>query len=188
MDHATGKCIATCEEFSVEDTYPAPPRPNPAGAAATAHGTATAQPDEATKAQPPAAGVLPDKAGGSAAAAAKMDAGKPPSAAKAEAGVTASAAKGSVLAGAAGPPDRPAGKGKELASNNSLKHGDAPKGAMAARTLMFFKGCPSALGCTVLLKGASREALVAVKKIMQVRHSFSLPSISVHHDTPCMEV
>ena len=33
---------------------------------------------------------------------------------------------------------------------------------------MSFKGCPHALGCTVLLKGASAEKLQQVKKVMQV--------------------
>jgi hypothetical protein len=47
---------------------------------------------------------------------------------------------------------------------------------MAARTLMFFKGCPNALGCTVLLKGSSREVLVAVKKVMQVRYFSAVDS------------
>ena len=38
---------------------------------------------------------------------------------------------------------------------------------------MSFKGCPHALGCTVLLKGASAEKLQQVKKVMQVRASAS---------------
>ncbi len=129
MDHATARCVATCEEFSVEDTYPAPPRTHHAAAAALGGAIATpgataapaaSQPEEATRTQAAADG---------AAAAAGVVAAK---------------------------------------LSNSLKQNDAIKGAMAARTLMFFKGCPNALGCTVLLKGSSREALVAVKKIMQV--------------------
>uniref|UniRef100_A0A7N0TLC9 1-phosphatidylinositol-3-phosphate 5-kinase n=2 Tax=Kalanchoe fedtschenkoi TaxID=63787 RepID=A0A7N0TLC9_KALFE len=35
------------------------------------------------------------------------------------------------------------------------------------KTLMFFEGCPRRLGCTVLLKGASREELKKVKHVVQ---------------------
>ncbi|KAF5777306.1 putative 1-phosphatidylinositol-3-phosphate 5-kinase [Helianthus annuus] len=35
------------------------------------------------------------------------------------------------------------------------------------KTLMFFEGCPRRLGCTVLLKGASREELKRVKHVVQ---------------------
>ncbi|OVA14539.1 FYVE zinc finger [Macleaya cordata] len=37
----------------------------------------------------------------------------------------------------------------------------------SAKTLMFFEGCPRRLGCTVLLKGASREVLKKVKHVVQ---------------------
>ncbi|KAL1807694.1 hypothetical protein ACET3Z_024684 [Daucus carota] len=36
-----------------------------------------------------------------------------------------------------------------------------------SKTLMFFEGCPSRLGCTVLLKGSSREELKKVKHVVQ---------------------
>ncbi|XP_071686342.1 putative 1-phosphatidylinositol-3-phosphate 5-kinase FAB1C [Rutidosis leptorrhynchoides] len=35
------------------------------------------------------------------------------------------------------------------------------------KTLMFFEGCPKRLGCTVLLKGSSREELLKVKHVVQ---------------------
>ncbi|XP_076921331.1 putative 1-phosphatidylinositol-3-phosphate 5-kinase FAB1C [Bidens hawaiensis] len=35
------------------------------------------------------------------------------------------------------------------------------------KTLMFFEGCPRRLGCTVLLKGSSREELKKVKNVVQ---------------------
>ena len=53
-------------------------------------------------------------------------------------------------------------------SSSSSSKLEASKGAMAARTLMFFKGSPCALGCTVLLKGAPRPVLASVKKVMEV--------------------
>ncbi|RZC61333.1 hypothetical protein C5167_023081 [Papaver somniferum] len=37
----------------------------------------------------------------------------------------------------------------------------------SAKTLMFFEGCPRRLGCTVLLRGASREVLKKVKHVVQ---------------------
>ncbi|GJR02801.1 putative 1-phosphatidylinositol-3-phosphate 5-kinase FAB1C [Tanacetum coccineum] len=36
-----------------------------------------------------------------------------------------------------------------------------------SKTLMFFEGCPRRLGCTVLLKGSSREELKKVKHVVQ---------------------
>ena len=36
------------------------------------------------------------------------------------------------------------------------------------RTLMFFKGCPRPLGCTVLLKGADAHQLILLKKVTKV--------------------
>ena len=51
-----------------------------------------------------------------------------------------------------------------------VKVGGLPdhKGPMAARTLMYFRGTPRAVGCTILLKGASVEVLTAVKKVTRV--------------------
>lgn len=43
--------------------------------------------------------------------------------------------------------------------------------ASGPRTLMSFKGCPLALGCTIVLKGSSPEELARVKKVMQVTRS-----------------
>uniref|UniRef100_A0A1D1Z538 1-phosphatidylinositol 3-phosphate 5-kinase n=1 Tax=Anthurium amnicola TaxID=1678845 RepID=A0A1D1Z538_9ARAE len=37
----------------------------------------------------------------------------------------------------------------------------------SSRTLMFFEGCPSRLGCTILLRGTCREELKKVKHILQ---------------------
>ncbi|KAI9084110.1 hypothetical protein K1719_033908 [Acacia pycnantha] len=37
----------------------------------------------------------------------------------------------------------------------------------SSKTLMFFKGCPRRLGCTVLLKGACREDLKKIKHVVQ---------------------
>lgn len=40
-------------------------------------------------------------------------------------------------------------------------------GPSGPRTLMFFKGCPRPVGCTILLKGAPQAELTAVKRVMQ---------------------
>ena len=42
---------------------------------------------------------------------------------------------------------------------------------LGSRTLMYFKGCPRLLGCTIILKGASTEELTQVKPVMQVSYS-----------------
>ena len=42
---------------------------------------------------------------------------------------------------------------------------------LGSRTLMYFKGCPRLLGCTIILKGASAEELTQVKPVMQVSYS-----------------
>ena len=48
-------------------------------------------------------------------------------------------------------------------SGGSFRHnGTGP------RTLMYFKGCPRPLGCTVLLKGADAQQLLLLKKVMKV--------------------
>jgi hypothetical protein len=58
-----------------------------------------------------------------------------------------------------------------ITQTNSFKN-ETGKGAMTVRTLMYFKGCPRALGCTVLLKGAPRNVLASAKKVMEVSTCF----------------
>lgn len=48
------------------------------------------------------------------------------------------------------------------------EHESAGQGAKKIqKTLMFFEGCPKPLGCTVLLKGASKDELKKVKHVVQ---------------------
>eukprot|EP00252_Welwitschia_mirabilis_P006933 TRINITY_DN1789_c0_g1_i11.p1 TRINITY_DN1789_c0_g1~~TRINITY_DN1789_c0_g1_i11.p1 ORF type:complete len:1967 (+),score=353.98 TRINITY_DN1789_c0_g1_i11:165-6065(+) len=48
------------------------------------------------------------------------------------------------------------------------EHGSAGQnGKKLARTLMFFDGCPTRLGCTVLLKGANGDILKKIKRVVQ---------------------
>jgi len=54
--------------------------------------------------------------------------------------------------------------GSSQGSGGSSKYG----GGTGPRTLMFFKGCPRPLGCTVLLQGADAEQLTLLKKVMKV--------------------
>ncbi|KAA6428100.1 MAG: hypothetical protein FRX49_02761, partial [Trebouxia sp. A1-2] len=53
--------------------------------------------------------------------------------------------------------------GSSQGSGGSSKYG----GGTGPRTLMFFKGCPRPLGCTVLLQGADAEQLTLLKKVMK---------------------
>ena len=78
----------------------------------------------------------------------------------------------------AGQPGAPVQAQPQL--RNSTSKTEAGRGAMAARTLMFFKGCPCALGCTVLLKGAPRHVLASVKKVMEVC-SHVHPTVLTHY-------
>lgn len=191
MDSASAKCVATCEEFSVEDTYPPPPRA-PHNGAAAAGNAAVGHLQDSTAKLP----SLVESSGGAAKSDAIHGQLDPAPLGPGTAAGQHGAPKGPSL-------DRPSGlllskgeprsltsslaslpslnerlsaglpgkaSGRELGTPlNSLKTLDSGKGMMAARTLMFFKGCPNPLGSTVLLKGAPREALVAVKKVMQVR-------------------
>lgn len=59
--------------------------------------------------------------------------------------------------------------GSSQGSGGSLKQG----GGTGPRTLMFFKGCPRPLGCTVLLHGADAEQLTLLKRVTKV-HFWSL--------------
>lgn len=187
VDSASAKCVATCKEFVVEDTYPAPTRVplNCAAPPGTPAVAAAAQPPEAAAAklppvlessgpgahsEPPS--VQPDAAKPGAAAAAGQPRGllldRPSASSKSDARSAGSAfvaldKPSASYSGRAGAAARDLGT-----PQNSLKMTDSVKGMMAARTLMFFKGCPHALGCTVLLKGAPRDLLVALKKVMQV--------------------
>ncbi|KAK9819645.1 hypothetical protein WJX72_000689 [[Myrmecia] bisecta] len=56
-----------------------------------------------------------------------------------------------------------------LADSTQSGHADGKRGAAAPgpKTLMYFKGCPHPLGCTILLKGGSQEELTQVKRVMQ---------------------
>ena len=54
--------------------------------------------------------------------------------------------------------------GSSQGSGGSSKYG----GGTGPRTLMFFKGCPRPLGCTVLLQGADVEQLTLLKKVTKV--------------------
>ena len=54
--------------------------------------------------------------------------------------------------------------GSSQGSGGSSKYA----GGTGPRTLMFFKGCPRPLGCTVLLQGADAEQLTLLKKVMKV--------------------
>lgn len=188
MDSASAKNVATCKEFSVEDTYPAPTRTlNSAPSSSSVVSSQSAQALDADGKLP----SVPESIG----AGAKAEAGEQPDMAKTGAAAAAAPApapksldrpsasyKGDARSNSAfGVLDRPSAiypgqslgrvsaTGRELGTpSNSLKMTESVKGMMAARTLMFFKGCPNALGCTVLLKGAPRESLCAVKKVMQV--------------------
>ncbi|BDA49325.1 probable 1-phosphatidylinositol-3-phosphate 5-kinase FAB1C [Coccomyxa sp. Obi] len=191
VDSASAKCVATCQEFVVEDTYPAPTRvpvncATPSGAPAAA---AAAQLPEAAAAKLPSVlessgpganselpSVQPDAAKPGAAAAVGQTRSllldKPSGSYKGDARSAAGSAFGALdrpaVSYSGGSAGRAGAASKELGTpQNSLKMTDSVKGMMAARTLMFFKGCPHALGCTVLLKGAPREPLVAIKKVMQ---------------------
>lgn len=68
-------------------------------------------------------------------------------------------------------------------SGSSLGSGGAGgsfrHGSTGPRTLMFFKGCPRPLGCTVLLKGADASQLILLKKVTKV-----LPAVLQHLPFP----
>ncbi|EIE24976.1 hypothetical protein COCSUDRAFT_83669 [Coccomyxa subellipsoidea C-169] len=167
VDSASAKNVATCEDIAsgasgqaLEASAKLPSVPEGSGAGAKAE--AAAQPDAA-------------KSGAAAGLAVPPAVPRGPSLDR-----TSVSYKGDARSGASafGALDRVSGSypgtslgrvsGRELGTpQNSLKLSESGKGMMAARTLMFFKGCPNALGCTVLLKGAPREALAAVKKVMQ---------------------
>ena len=202
-DVATAKNLASCKEFLVEDTYPAPPRPAlscissassmtfpaPAATPSSKHDTlktlASAAERSASHAQhldspeghksrpggEQVASSLPGSSG-QLTSPFKTDPSRQSGAAGSEISATPlglSAAQHPVAAVKAllsvGQPDVN-GQGQVLGHTSTSK--EAGKGAMAARTLMFFKGCPSSLGCTVLLKGAPKSVLASVKKVMEV--------------------
>ena len=182
VDSASARCVATCKEFVVEDTYPAPTRV-PLNSAAPAVAAAAQLPEAAAAKLPPVLegsgpganselpSVQPDAAKAGSAAPVSQPRGlsldRPSASVKSDARSAGSAFLALDKPSASYPGRGPAGR--ELGTpQNSLKMSDSVKGMMAARTLMFFKGCPHALGCTVLLKGAPRELLVALKKVMQV--------------------
>ena len=202
-DVATAKNLASCREFLVEDTYPAPPRPalscissassmTSAASAATPSSKhdalkalASAAERSAPHAQHPESPEgYKSRAGGEQVASSlpgslgqltspsKTDPSRQAGAARPEIGAISSvfsAAQHPLAAVKALPSvGQPGlnGQGQVLGHTGNSK--EAGKGAMAARTLMFFKGCPSSLGCTVLLKGAPKSVLASVKKVMEV--------------------
>ena len=197
-DVATAKNLGACKEFLVEDTYPAPPRPAlisisssssmtsvASAAQASKHETlqtlasaaersaSHAQHADSSEGQPGLPGSAFGQHGQQLSPPPKADASRQSAAAKlsAPAASLASAAAQQALAAvnalpAAAQPGMNV-QGPQLLHNSSSKS-EAGKGAMAARTLMYFKGSPCALGCTVLLKGAPRHVLASVKKVMEV--------------------
>lgn len=206
---ATARNLGTCKEFLVEDTYPAPPRPalscisssssmtSVASAAVSKHDalqtlasaaerTAShAQHADSSEGQPGMPGSAFGQHGQQLSPPPKADASRQTAATKLSApgAPLASAAAHQALAAvnaspAAGQPGVNV-HGQPLLHNSSFKS-EAGKGAMAARTLMYFKGSPCALGCTVLLKGAPRHVLASVKKVMEVG-GYSQPSIISEH-------
>ena len=220
---ATAKNLASCREFLVEDTYPAPPRPTlscissassmtsttsftppqptlhakhetlktlaaaaersgPSGPA----GQAGQQAEASERAAPQLASehvpvLIPKSSFGqhsNTSPNAKADPSKPPGPTKngtaavpnaptavqqGSLAVTPSAATSSQLSG----------QPQLVGLQNGTKT-EASKGATAARTLMYFKGCPEALGCTVLLKGAPRNVLASVKKVTEVKPALTV--------------
>eukprot|EP00891_Asterochloris_glomerata_P002005 jgi/Astpho2/2005/Aster-x0091 len=52
-------------------------------------------------------------------------------------------------------------------SSSSVASSVVTSGGVGCKTLVYFKGCPRPLGCTVLLKGAGVEQLRALKRVMQ---------------------
>lgn len=65
--------------------------------------------------------------------------------------------------------------GSSQGSGGSSKY----RGATGPRTLMFFKGCPRPLGCTVLLQGADAEQLTLLKKVMKVMKTITIAIVTV---------
>ena len=101
----------------------------------------------------------------------KADASRQAAAAKPDASAASAAAQQGLPAVKSVPAAGQSGmnvQGQPHAHSSSSSKSEAGKGAMAARTLMFFKGSPCALGCTVLLKGAPKHVLASVKKVAEV--------------------
>ena len=101
----------------------------------------------------------------------KADASRQAAAAKPDASAASAAAQQGLPAVKSVPAAGQSGmnvQGQPHAHSSSSSKSEAGKGAMAARTLMFFKGSPCALGCTVLLKGAPKHVLASVKKVTEV--------------------
>lgn len=204
---ATAKNLASCREFLVEDTYPAPPRPalscissasSMASVASAIPATSLHGKQEPSRASPPerslalgaqhteqhtegpASRALGDLPTGSMPISSfgqhahnqhgpnsKGDASKAPEAGSASSPGGSAAAQQALAAVKALPTAGQPGQQHGITQTNSFKN-ETGKGAMTVRTLMYFKGCPRALGCTVLLKGAPRNVLAPVKKVMEV--------------------
>ena len=206
-DVATAKNLASCREFLVEDTYPAPPRPalscissassmasvasaipstshhgkqEPPGASPPERSLASSAQHTDQHTEGPATRTLGDPPAGSMPISSlgqhahnqhspnsKADASKAPEAGSASSPGGSAAAQQALAAVKALPTAGQPGQQHSITQTNSFKN-ETGKGAMTVRTLMYFKGCPRALGCTVLLKGAPRNVLAPVKKVMEV--------------------
>ena len=66
------------------------------------------------------------------------------------------------------PPSTPLRVLRRSGSSHGSGGGSFRHNSSGLRTLMFFKGCPRPLGCTVLLKGADAQQLVLLKKVTKV--------------------
>ena len=220
---ATAKNLASCREFLVEDTYPAPPRPTLSCISSASSMTSTTSftpphptlhakhetlktlaaaaersgPAKQAEASESAASqlaseqvpvLIPKSSFGQhshTSPNAKADPSKQPGLPKHDTGAVPHAPSVVQQDSLAGKPSPAAssqlsGQPQLVGLQNGSKI-EASKGATAARTLMYFKGCPEALGCTVLLKGAPRNVLASVKKVTEVKPAltaFSTCSLS----------
>ena len=211
---ATAKNLASCREFLVEDTYPAPPRPTLSCISSASSMTSTtsftppqstlhakhetlktlaaaaersrpsgpagqAEASERAASQPACEHVpvlIPKSSFGQhnhPSPNAKADPSKQPGAPKNDTAAVTHAASAAQQGSSAGKPS-PAASSQlsgqpQLVGLQNGARAEASKGATAARTLMYFRGCPEALGCTVLLKGAPRSVLASVKKVTEVQ-------------------
>ena len=61
-------------------------------------------------------------------------------------------------------------------------------GGIGGKTLVYFKGCPRPLGCTVLLKGAGVQQLRPLKRVMQVGLRLSRGVLPASAQVACAQV
>ena len=74
------------------------------------------------------------------------------------------------------PPSTPLRVLRRSGSSHGSGGGSFRHNGSGPRTLMFFKGCPRPLGCTVLLKGADAHQLVLLKKVTKVSSAALQPT------------